>query len=387
MMRMVACTLLLSLVMFPLAGCWSAMELTRLGFVQAAALDLAEDGAVELTVQIYKPGAQGEQDQQGDAHPSSINISTTSSTILGATGDVMLELGRKPQWSHMSALLISDELARERNIGQYLDFFSRRNEPRGTVSVLITSGKARDYLMLKPFIEGTIGQQLRSIETTSALFVGKTEEVTLTDLIIRSKSEVPLSAVPYYAFQRSGKSDAAIRGMAVIRFPEGTLAGTMPAADTPYFLMLTNRYKQGSLDLPCSAKPGKSDSLMITKSFAKLRPAVSEGRVSLRVSVRMEVYLGELTCSRVVSEADVRRFVQRAERHLAAQFDETVGRLQEQKTDILGIGLKLSREHPRIWRELRGDWPDRFAAMDVNTGVQVKVLTTGSDVGEPFIRP
>lgn len=386
MKRVFACMLLLSVALCPLAGCWSAMELTRLGFVMAAALDLADDGAVELTVQIYKPGLQGDQDQQGAAASSSINVSTTSSTILGATGDIMLELGRKPQWSHMSALLISDELAQERNIGQYLDFFSRRNEPRGSVSVLITSGKARDYLMLKPFIEGTIGQQLRSIESTSSLFVGKTEEVSLTDLIVRSKSEVPLSAVPYYAFQRSGKSDAAINGMAVIRFPEGELAGMMSAADTPYYLMLTNGYKQGNLDLPCPAKSDKSDSLMITKSSAKLRPAVSGSRVSLRASVRLEVYLGELTCSRAVSEADISRFVQRAERHLAARFDETVGRLQEQKTDILGIGLKLSREHPRTWSKLRGVWPDRFAGIDVNTHVEVKVLTTGSDIGVPLDR-
>lgn len=388
MKRVSAVVLLLSLAIFPLAGCWSAMELNRLGFVQAAAIDLAEGGAVELTVQIYKPGSQGgEQEQQGNGQSSYINISTTSTTILGATGDVMLKLGRKPQWSHMSALLISDELARKRNIGQYLDFFSRRNEPRGSVPVLVTSGKARDYLQLKPFIEGTIGQQLRSIEAISARFVGKTNEVSLTDLIVRSKSEVPLSTVPYYAFQRPGKSTAAIAGMAVIRFPEGVMTGTIPAADTPYYLMLTNGYKQGNLDLPCPAERGKSDSLMITKSSAKLRPAVDGSSVRLNIAVRLEMYLGELTCGQVVTEDDVSRFVQRAESRLAARIEDTVGRLQERKADVLGIGLKLSREHPRIWKKLRGDWPDRFAGMDLNTHVRVKVLTTGGDIGQPFDRP
>ncbi len=385
MMRLAA-ILLLSLAILPLAGCWSAMELTELGFVQAAAIDLADDGAVELTVQIYKPGSQGEQSQQSNAQSSYINVSTTSTTILGATGDIMLKLGRKPQWSHMSALLISDELARTRNIGQYLDFFSRRNEPRGSVSVLVTGGKAQDYLRLKPFIEGTIGQQLRSIESISSRYVGKTDEVSLTDLIIRSKSEVPLSAVPYYAFQESGESAAAITGMAVIRFPEGVMTGIVPAADTPYYLILTNRYKQGNLDLPCPGKPGKSDSLMITKSSVKLRPAINESNVRFNISVQLEVYLGELTCGQAITEADIDRFVRRAESKLAARFDDTVEQLQERKADILGIGLKLSREHPRIWKKLRGDWPDQFAGMDLNIRVKVKVLSTGSDVGEPFDR-
>lgn len=386
MMRL-AGILLLSLAILSLAGCWSAMELTQLGFVQAAALDLADEGAIKLTVQIYKPGSQGEQEQQGNAQSSYINVSTTSTTIMGATGDMMLKLGRKPQWSHMSALLISDELARTRNIGQYLDFFSRRNEPRGTVSVLVTSGKARDYLRLKPFIEGTIGQQLRSIETISSRFVGKANEVSLTDLIVQSKSEVPLSAVPYYAFQGSGESVAAIDGMAVIRFPEGILTGMIPAADTPYYLMLTNRYMQGNLELPCRARPGQADSLMITKSSAQLRPAVNGSHVRLHIAVQLEVYLGELTCGQAVTEADIDRFVRRAESSLAARFEDTIEHLQEGKADIFGIGLKLSREHPRIWKKLRGDWPGRFASMDLNTRVKVKVLSTGSDIGEPFDRP
>jgi len=386
MMRLSVGALALVLAILPLAGCWSAMELNQLGFVQTVAIDLADDGKVELTVQVYKPGTQDEQVQQGKARTAYINISTTSATILGASGDIVLKLGRKPQWSHMSALLIGDELARSRNIGQYLDFFSRRNEPRGSVPVLVADGKAKEYLRLKPFIEGTIGQQLRSIERIASRQVGKTAQVSLTDLVIRSKSEVPLSAVPYFALQKSDPSSAAISGMAVIRFPEGVMTGLFPAADTLFYLILTNEFKQGNLEIPCPGEPGKADSLMITKSYAKLSPTLVGSAVRLNISVQLESYLGELTCGQVITDSDVSRFVQRAESSLESQIEDTVGQLQEKQADIFGIGLRMSREHPQVWRKLRSEWPDRFAKMGLDTHVKVKILTTGNDVGKPFDR-
>ncbi|MEI7027050.1 Ger(x)C family spore germination protein [Paenibacillus sp. y28] len=192
-----------------LPGCWSSHELTRWGFVQAAAIDLGKNGQLQLTVQIYRAGSSkggagggGSPAQQTKSGPSFINIQTSSSTVHGATRDAVLQLGRRLQWSHMRMLLLGEDIARSQNIPQILDYFSRNNEPRGTVSLLITEGEAQQYLNLRPLIEGTMGQQLKTIEQNSFRYSGKTMEVSLTDVGIQAADDTPVYTIPFASIDK-----------------------------------------------------------------------------------------------------------------------------------------------------------------------------------------
>ncbi|MFC4597821.1 Ger(x)C family spore germination protein [Cohnella hongkongensis] len=374
-----------------LTGCWSNMELTDRGFVQAAAIDAAPGlGGYRLTTQVYKPGGAMKESPTPSSQNSYIAIMTENRSLLGAVRDATNDLGRKLQLSHMRALLISDQIAKTRHIGQLLDFFTRDHEPRGDVSVIITEGSAGRYLLIPPFIESTLGQQLKEIEHKSSSYSGKSIPVTLTDLDIRSKSEVPMAIVPYFRLQKDHHRLSTAHGLAIVDFSGGMMSGYIPPPLTPYTLILMNVFAGGVVDLPCEGGGGKnslSDSFEILKVGTKIRPVVRGDALTIGIQVRLEGSIGELGCRKAVTREEIAAFNEQVAQFSKDRLGEALERLQKEKADVIGVGEQLSRYRPHLWQRWKPGWPKRFADADSSIQVHVKLLNTGVQSGEsPFVK-
>src|SRR5690606_35187037 len=99
-------------------------------------------------------------------------------SVAEAVRDFINYLGRKAQWSHMRAILVGEELARQ-GFNTFVDFFYRDSESRLTTPVLITKGEAKNYLEVRPYIENTIAQQIRKLQQMSAKYTGITQNSNL----------------------------------------------------------------------------------------------------------------------------------------------------------------------------------------------------------------
>ncbi|XID94630.1 Ger(x)C family spore germination protein [Paenibacillaceae bacterium WGS1546] len=386
-MRTFGSILLLVIVLAGLTRCWSQMELVDRAFVQAAALDRTPDGGIQLTAQIYKPGSDQQSSEHGKLGASTyVSIITRNLTVLGAVRDANNELGRKLQLSHMSSLLISEDIAKSRILGHLLDFFSRDHEPRGTLSVIITKGQAKKYLQIQPMIETTMGQQLKEIEIKSFAFAGKTLETTVTDLDIIAKSPVPIAPVPYFILRQEARKVASASGLAIVNYLDGKMSGLIPARHTPYALMLMNRYKGGVINLPCEEAANRSykigDSFEVRSLHTRIRPVVRQDALEMKVSVSIEGSIGELSCRRVITEQETRTFLSRISTHMHDRLRETLLLLQREKADIIGVGNSLYRTRNRLWKVWEPDWPNRFAESDFSIDVKAKLLNTGIQAGK-----
>uniref|UniRef100_UPI0035DEC18B Ger(x)C family spore germination C-terminal domain-containing protein n=1 Tax=Cohnella xylanilytica TaxID=557555 RepID=UPI0035DEC18B len=58
--------------------------------------------------------------------------------------------------------------------------------------------------------------------------------------------------------------------------------------------------------------------------------------------------------------------------------------MKREKLDALGIGTQIYRRNPKLWRRLEPDWDDRFARIRFQVRVEVRMLSTGLNVGTPF---
>ncbi|MFD0670826.1 Ger(x)C family spore germination protein [Cohnella sp. GCM10027633] len=387
--RKLAVMMLLFTVAISLAGCWSKLELTERGFVMTAAIDLSRSGTIQLTSQVYKPGSGSAA--PGEASKGSkfyINIMTENQTVFGAVRDASNELGRKLQLSHLSALLIGERLARTRDLGQILDFFVRDHEPRGDIPVIITKGTARDFLNVQPMIESTVGNQLREVGRKSARYAGKSLVVTLTELDIRAEDEWPAAVIPYYALQKDIRTIAAGSGLALVNFQDGKVSGYVPPPLTPYVIMLMDEYKGGVLNLPCDANGGSAigDSIEVISLTSRVKPVIQGGTFRIVANVQLNGSVSELNCKSVVTPAETAEFVARTEAYLKKQLQTALLRLQQERADVIGIGLSLYRSHYRLWRDWKADWPDRFANADFDVNVEFKLQNTGIEIGQPTVK-
>lgn len=386
MIRLYFVICILACLVVCLTGCWSSFELIDKGFIQAAAIDQTNEGKIRLTSVIYKPG--GSQQSITPSSGSSIHIISSGNTVFEAVRDVTTELGRKLQWSHMRVILISDEVAKSKDISQILDFFYRDHEPRGTISVFITKGKAGDYLKAKPFIESTMGQQLKKSGDVGSAHSGKTVEVSLTKLKIQSMKEVPVAIIPYISFKHNSHTNLSVSGLATVDFQTGHLTEIISPANSKYLLMLTNHFKGGIIEIPCENEKKKKsssyDSFEIMRMKTKIKPIIKKDSLFLDVNMEIEGSAGELACSKVITPEEVKQFSNRVQQTIEQHAQKTIKLLQEKRDDVLDVGTSIYSYHYQVWKKWKPDWKQHFANSEVSIKVKIKLNSSGMISGSPY---
>lgn len=374
------------LVLSLITGCWDNNELDEYGYVQAISIDRGEGDFVDITTHFYNPSSKMQTDPATSIAAKGINIRTTGETFFEAMREIPAKFGRKAKWDHMRVIIIEENLARTLNIREVLDFFSRDHEPRGTILPIIAEKSAAAFLDIKPFIEQTIGQQYRKMETTGALYSAKTSNLPLYDLAIQLSSPSKTSAMPYL-HKNSLDNKASISGVALIQ--DGRMVGVLTEKDTETLMMLTDKYKYGVFEFPCMNHEKKKqlynkESLEIINFNSQLVSKVTDENVTVDIQMTIEGTTGELRCSNLKTKQDMERFEQTIKEQIEHQIQHAIRTFKAKKVDVLGIGNQIYRNNPKLWKQLEPIWEDKLAQMQFQTHVQVHVLSTGMNAGTIF---
>jgi spore germination protein KC len=73
------------------------------------------------------------------------------------------------------------------------------------------------------------------------------------------------------------------------------------------------------------------------------------------------------------------------EEQIKKEMKETIDFLQEKKIDILGIGNKVYSMKPRVWKEMKPEWDQKFAEISFDIQVNLQLVTTGTVTGAPTV--
>ncbi|MDF2835333.1 MAG: spore gernimation protein GerC [Paenibacillus sp.] len=369
-----------------MSGCWDKLEVNNWAFVQAVAVDLSKDGRIRLTNQIYKPGSTDTSSMSPSSGASFFNVSTENGTVYGASLVASNEIGRKLQWSHMETLIISEAYARERNIGEVLDFFSRSNDPKSTLTIVIAKGEASSYLNAEPLVENSVGKQLASSIENAHKNTGTSSVVSLTELSIKANQPNAVFVIPYLPSMGTSVFPRTPT-FALFRFPEGKLVDVVPVSKAPFLLMLTNQYRKGHVNIPCGGDKDdnkRNEAFKIETLRTKIKTEPQRDQLRVRVDVKISGSAKELACTSIKTESDVQAFTDKIAGKLEKQLVSTIGYLQEKEADVLDIGGQLHRWHTGLWKTWQKDWGTRFKQAQFEINVHVRLSNTGIDAGRPF---
>ncbi|RAV23192.1 Ger(x)C family spore germination protein [Paenibacillus contaminans] len=381
MKRMLVIVLSLGLL-FSLSGCWNKFELTDWAFVQAIAIDDSPDGKLQLTTHFYKPGGGGslEGGQQG---PAAFNITTKADSVFEAIRDIPLRMGRKAQWSHMRIIVISEQIGKKRNVQELTDFFVRDHEPRDTVTVIMAKGEAKDFLAQKPFIESTIGQQLKEMSQSASRFSAKSKNVNLLDLAIQFRGQTGIVLLPYTYMSDAESKDIALSKLAVIK--DGRVVDDfMNSANVESLLMLRDEFQFGILEVPCKDKNNLKETFEITSLQSTTRIKPKQDTVSVRINTKIKGSFSEIRCTSALNSDAEKQVAGRIRDYVEKEQRKTIALAQSKKLDLLGIGDWLYRHHPALWMQWKSDWDDRFARADFDIHIDVQIINSGVLISKPY---
>lgn len=369
-----------------ITGCWDKAELMEYGYVQAVAIDQNEQGNILLTTLFYNPSGHGESTGMTPQPKMAIPIHTEAGSVYEAVQDIPLHFGRRAKWDHMRIILIGEGAARSRPIGELLDFFSRNHEQRATVLLLVTKGDAKTYIEIHPYIEYTIGQQLRKIEESVSRYSAKTTKMPLYELAIQLAGETSVAMIPHAYLSNKGQ-DIVVAGIALLHNQRLTRNTVSPDL-TPSLMMLLNRYDQGVVEIPCTASPKSTtltkESFEVISAATRIKLEVHGEDVTAKVRTKLKGSMNELHCSSIQTVEEQQRMRTRISDQVSKDMQQMIAFLQERKLDAIGIGNKLYRKHPALWKQWRKDWDERFAKMTFDIQAEVDITNLGLNAGKSF---
>lgn len=381
-MKRMATLLCVVLTLLPAAGCWDKSELMEKGYIMGVGIDSGGNGRYRLTTEIYKPSQK--MTSNGKQGVSYVNVTTEDDTLFEAIRDISIHLGRKAQFSHMRLIIISEQLAREQKVGDLLDVFYRDHEPRMNALLMIGKGETASYLLAKPMIESTISQQMASIDRSSHRNSAKSVKGSMLSFARQTKNATGVSLLPY--FYRDDTGHLLSSGGAVLK--DGLVRDVWAADIVEPLLMLRNEYESGIVEIPCPDEEGGDagkpmEAVEVTRAATRLRFSIRGDALAVTIRTFVQGSVGDLRCSQIETPEAEANFIDRVQRELNREMNAVIEKMKSSRLDAIGLGNRLYRRHPSLWKSWKDDWGSRFAASTFDVQSTVDILHTGTEIGKP----
>lgn len=370
--RLLACLLCVLL----LSGCWGSRELEDIAIVIGIAIGHEDDGRLKVVSQIIIPSNVGVGGSDGGEKGAAYTNYYTSGTHLGdCLRDVSRRCGKDVYLSH-DLIILFDRAAAEEGIYNYLDYFMRDNELRINVSVLVTDGDIEDIMDTASELMKTPAVNMAALADRMTE-VSEWENVTVLNFVENMMRQrkgtvapcVSLSAVP-------GRDELFISGCAV--FSGDKMVGKINSEEAKGILWLADKMDSINIML----KFGDSEiGVDVKRSKTKLTVAENEnGEIFFKAKIRADVHL--------ITDADdilktMGRDAVRAKLNAAVadQVCVSLDRMRSMGVDVFGLGDKLYKKKPELWKSLEADWTERFKEIYVEVTVNSSVQESGSVSG------
>lgn len=374
----------LLLCMLPLiGGCWDRTEVNDLGLIMAAGLDLAENGNVELSVQVFTPnqssGEGGSNSLMGGGSGGNNSIivqSATGTDFADAAAKLQEQMSRKVFWGHGEVFIFGEKLARQGILNQ-MDFIFRHLQPRERAYVFVSKGDAKEILKIIPKVERDVAETLRemailsfgmgvSLKDLSEMLTGRSKAAVVP--LVDKKEEPEGNTFPY------------ITGAAVIK--DGKLTGTFGDKVKRETLLIRNKLKRTNVTFPVSGNRGKDEGMMtaqIVKGRTALIPVIRGRSWSIIVRFDGEAsILQNETRVNVTKPQELRGVEEQLNKEIEKRVAETFRLIQrETGADIFGASDAFWRKYPKVWLKEQRRWDEIFPNVNVRTESRVKILSPG----------
>lgn len=322
-----------------LAGCMQATQPEERAIVQAAAVDF-EDNVCAVTLQIYDPAANG-QEQTGDNAYRLLYGRGQSLTAAFAEA----EAGGQQLYLGSCRLLLCGQSAADR-LEELLRFFNDRPQTRATTLVGLVRGSAGALLNLgegaaSPSPAAAVEQELTLAQKEKRL-----PTCRLMELLAAAGTDGRDGVVPL--LEAVGSGDAAhpaLVGSVVV--PRGL---ELDPGETA--LLGWCSWGRGSLVLGLSEGENDGAVVLLERFSPSLGATLQNGTPHLTVRLRATGRLSE----GAATEAELAQVEQAAAQQMAEQMEQLLGRLCAAGCDPLRFGERLRRADFRAWQQAGQSW-------------------------------
>ncbi|NLT58291.1 MAG: Ger(x)C family spore germination protein [Clostridiales bacterium] len=371
-MRRLLCLISALLCCVLLSGCWDYHGLGDIDIVTGIAVD-KEDGTYRLTFEIIDTQASG-----GDGGSDVLYVEAEGETLFDAIRNSKKRLINKLYGGNMQTLVISRQIAGEEGISGILEELLRDGEPRETMSVVISEQEtAKEILLTKGIDSNIISYEIHEMVEEDSKVTAATIDMPLYRAYNAIKGTGNALVLPAMRCVQNDE-ETVVEGNGIALFQHDRLTGFLTPKQTKWYLFVVDKIDGGVLSFPVG-NPDESISMEIKDSKTKADVRCHDGQLTVTLSINVKLNVMELKSQLDLSQVQQREALERlTEAYLRESIGEFVQEVQLQhKRDIFGLGRRVYRKDPGLWRSLEPDWDELFQQAVIKVKAEATVLSSG----------
>jgi len=387
--QMLTKMLIVLLCLTTLTSCWSRRELNELLIVLGVGLDW-ENGEYLASFQVVNPSEISAQRRGGDRPPTTL-YQGRGKTMLDAARSLTAEAPRKVYMGHLQFYVISEKLAKK-GISGFIDNPLRDNEHRLDFNVVVARGiKAADILKLyTPLEKLPTYSMLHSLETSEKNWA-PTVSITMDDVLNRlSNNGIDLTMT---GIKLIGSLEEAERKTNVETFLPGSrfryngiaafrgdkLVGWLNEQESKGYTDISDKLQSTSIELPCGED--LYTGIEITDSKSKLESRMVEGTPEITINIRSQGNVNERTCHSInlTDPKTITDLQNQTIRTIQGNAEAAVKRSKSMKSDYLGFGSLIAKNHPKYWKTVEQNWNEiHLQKVKIHYKIKMLIRNTGT---------
>lgn len=365
-----------------LSGCGNSRELNQYAIVLGTAIDLTEDGEIELSVQFLNPEAGGNSSGgggSGGGGNGSFSIVRTGKglTVSDAASKLQELIPRKLFWGHCKVFVFGERLVKE-GISDVLDYIVRAPYTREQAKLFVSKGDAKQILYVQPPMEKVSSRVIRLLSELNILM-----SITVIDFVqmmisVSNDSYLPyVDILPPNSASESGQETVPfITGTAVLK--HGKLVGVLDDRLTRGIMWMKNDIKDSQVVVKNPLGKG-SITLSPFQATTHLVPIIKNGQWKIIVKSRAKGEIIENETNIDLMNPQIVRIVEKQiENDISKRIQKSFNKLQkDMNADIVDIAETFERKYTNEFKKVKDHWDEKFKNIQLEIDVDAHITGPG----------
>lgn len=382
-----------------LSGCWDSYEIEERAIILALSIDFVEEGEeinmpevthrkgefpeqgrgtiYKVTAQLAVPGKIMLGPEGGDTTSDETDwlLVTYGYTMKDTLSNLQQELAEKIYLGHIQIIVVSDKIAKK-GLNEILDFFRRDYEIRRTAWFMITEGEAQKVLKATPPIQ-TVPSLYLANTLNQAVKFGKLPKEYLGKVWI-DLSDIGVDAM--IPLVKPMGDHIMLDGLAY--FKDDKMVGKLSPMETGGILAMMGFNPAGYSDV---ISPGENNGVYLikpSKRKSNIKLDIIEGKPNISINVDIDGIVVEQVYANDLNEEKLKQIELVATEHVENMLTTVIKKLQQDESDVLGIGARLRAFYPKYWNEnVKNDegWYELYKDLEIQINLNYEIRRVGME--------
>lgn len=366
---------ILFLILF-LTGCWNYQELNEYAIVTGMSVDYKE-GKYEISFLI----ANGNKTEQEQAKTSL--ITGEGETIYNAIKDISLASPKELYISHLSVVIISEEVARD-GISNLLDYLLREPQSHQNFYLLISKDtKASNILSILSPLSDYPSQNIASNISNTAKLQGKISDASFNlfmEKYLSTGYEPIMNSVIIIGDIKEGQSadsqdktkqDAYTKLDTLALFQKDKFVTWATQEESIGIDLILGEIENFYFNVPCE----NSFAVTVSNDY-EVKYKLEKNKII--VQAKAEGTLREVDCKiNLENEKDIQKLEKAAAAEMRKYMVDAIQLAKNNRTDIFGFGSKYYKKYPNQYHQI-SDWNNYFVTLPIEIETDFQYTRKGS---------